>query len=35
LSLLADRFREDEHFASRTFLDENEVPYVFWSRIGD
>lgn len=35
LDLLAERYREDPHVASRAFLDGAGIPYDFWSRVGD
>lgn len=35
LELLAERFREDERYASRSFLEEAGVAFEFWSRVGD
>lgn len=35
LELLGARFRQDERFATRAFLEEGGIPFRFWSRIGD
>lgn len=35
LELLAARFRDDERYASRSFLEEAGVAFAFWSRVGD
>lgn len=35
LSLLAARFREDDRYASKGFIEEHAVPLEFWSRVGD
>ena len=35
MKLLAERYAKDEKYASQTFLEENEVPIEFSSRMGD
>ena len=35
LDLLAARYRDEERYATRTFLEEVGVPFEFWSRVGD
>lgn len=35
LFLLAERFAEDETYASETFLEEHGIPVQFWNRVGE
>lgn len=35
LALLAARFAQDEHYGTTRFLEDHDIPYGFWSRVGD
>ena len=35
LTLLSARCSENEHYASRTFFEQQGIPTEFWSRVGD
>lgn len=35
LTILEMRLREDEHRATRSFLEEHGIPFKFWSRVGE
>lgn len=35
LTILEQRFHEDERYASRAFLEEHGIPFKFWSRVGE
>lgn len=35
LTILEKSFHEDEHHATRSFLEQHGIPFKFWSRVGD